>query len=207
MEVTSVLAFLGVAVILTLMPGPDNLFVMVQSMSQDRKAGIATSFGLCTGLIVHITAATVGLSAVVYQSAFVFALVKYAGALYLLFLAWQSFREKADVGIEGTQQPRQYKALYQKGIVMNLLNPKVSVFFLALLPQFVTPSGMAVSLQMLLLGMLFLGQALVIFTLISVFSEKVRVLFLRHPWIAQKMNVLKGSMFIIIGLQMALRQK
>ena len=89
MDISTIFAFLGAAMILTIMPGPDNLFVLAQSITQDKKAGIATSLGLCTGLLVHISAAVLGISAIIYQSTIIFTIVKFAGAAYLLYLAWQ----------------------------------------------------------------------------------------------------------------------
>ncbi|WP_221568655.1 LysE family translocator [Alkalihalobacillus sp. TS-13] len=207
METIVILSFLGVAIFLTLMPGPDNLFVIVQSISQNKKAGIATALGLCTGLIVHITAATIGISAMVYQSTLAFSLVKYTGAAYLLFLAWQSFKENESVLINGNQKSLNYKSLYRKGILMNILNPKVSIFFLALLPQFVVKSNINISIQMFILGTIFLVQALFIFIIISVFSEKVRHLLLSKPFLAKRMNLFKGLLLVLIGLQIAFSQK
>ncbi len=172
MGIGTIFSFLGVAVLLTLAPGPDILFVIAQSLSQGKQAGIATALGLCTGLLVHISAATLGVSAVIYQSALAFAIVKYAGAAYLLYLAWQAFREKDSSLAFGRQKPMAYASLYKKGIVMNVLNPKVSLFFLALLPQFVDPSEGRVPQQMLLLGAVFLAQALAVFTLVSIGAEK-----------------------------------
>jgi threonine/homoserine/homoserine lactone efflux protein len=201
MDFTLVMSFLGVAVLLTLMPGPDILFVIAQSISQDKKAGIATALGLCSGLIVHITAATLGVSAVIYQSALAFAVVKYAGAAYLLYLAWQSFKEKEVGFIINNHKPLGYKSLYKKGILMNLLNPKVSLFFLALLPQFVNKSMGHITLQMFILGVVFLIQALVIFIAVSVFSEK-----LRH-FLSKRMNIIKGSLLALIGIQIAVSEK
>jgi len=95
MDVISIVSFLGAAVLLTLMPGPDNLFVLAQSISKGKSAGGATACGLCTGLIGHIFGAAAGISAAIYQSAVAFSIVKYAGAAYLLFLAYQSFRQKS----------------------------------------------------------------------------------------------------------------
>ncbi|WP_227937542.1 LysE family translocator [Alkalihalobacillus deserti] len=207
MDFMVLLSFLGVAIFLTLMPGPDNLFVIVQSISQNKMAGIATALGLCSGLIVHIIAATIGISAMVYQSSIAFSIVKYAGAAYLLFLAWQSFKEKESLLINRSQKSLNYKSLYQKGILMNILNPKVSIFFLALLPQFVVKSDIGVSVQMLILGTIFLVQALVIFILISVFSDKVRYILIRKPFIAKRMNLIKGSLLAFIGLQIAFSQR
>ena len=204
MDFTLVISFLGVAILLTLMPGPDILFVMTQSISQDKKAGIATALGLCSGLIVHISAATLGVSAIIYQSALAFAIVKYTGAAYLLYLAWQSFKEKETGFTFHQNTPLKYTSLYKKGILMNLLNPKVSLFFLALLPQFVDKSIGHIPLQMFLLGIIFLVQAFAIFVAVSVFSEKLgRVLF-HHSFLAKRMNIIKGSILGMIGIQMRL---
>ena len=207
MDFMLVLSFLGVAIFLTLMPGPDILFVIAQSISQNKKAGIATALGLCTGLMVHITAATLGISAMVYQSSLAFSIVKYVGAAYLLFLAWQSFKEKESVLLDGSQKSLNYKSLYKKGILMNILNPKVSLFFLALLPQFVVTTGSSVSVQMLILGIIFMVQALVIFIIVSTFSDKIRHLLLSKPAIAKRVNVIKGSLLGFIGVQIAFSEK
>ncbi|MGG1289814.1 LysE family translocator [Bacillus smithii] len=207
MDFTLIISFLGVAILLTLMPGPDILFVMTQSISQDKKAGIATTLGLCSGLIVHISAATLGVSAIIYQSALAFAIVKYTGAAYLLYLAWQSFKEKETGFTFHQNNPLKYTSLYKKGILMNLLNPKVSLFFLALLPQFVDKSIGHIPLQMFLLGIIFLVQAFAVFVAVSVFSEKLgRVLF-HHSFLAKRMNIIKGSILGMIGIQIALSEK
>ncbi|MCM3039450.1 LysE family translocator [Paenibacillus motobuensis] len=203
MDFISVLSFLGVAVLLTLMPGPDNLFVLAQSISQGKKAGIATACGLCSGLIIHVAAAALGISAIIYQSAIAFAIVKYAGAAYLLYLAWKSFREKESGLTLNDQKSLNYHSLYKKGILMNILNPKVSLFFLALLPQFVEQSTGHVPIQMLVLGVVFMLQAIIIFIAISFFSEKVRNLLLKSPRISKKLNYIQGTLLGIIGLNIA----
>jgi threonine/homoserine/homoserine lactone efflux protein len=206
MDFTQVMSFLGVAILLTLMPGPDILFVITQSISQDKKAGIATALGLCSGLIVHITAATLGISTIIYQSALAFTVIKYTGAAYLLYLSWQSFKEK-ETGFAFNNKPLKYLSLYKKGILMNLLNPKVSLFFLALLPQFVNKSMGHITLQMFILGIIFLVQALVIFIAVSVFSEKLRHVLLTNSFIAKRMNIVKGLLLGLIGIQIAFSEK
>lgn len=203
MDFTLVFSFLGVAIVLTLMPGPDILFVIAQSISQNKQAGISTALGLCTGLLVHITAATLGVSAIVYQSSLAFGLVKYAGAAYLLYLAWESFREKDATFMISNQKARTYPSLYKKGILMNLLNPKVSLFFLALLPQFVNKTTGKIPLQMLVLGFIFLIQAFIIFAIVSFFSEKVGKTLLAKPTFARNINRIKGTLLAIIGIQIA----
>ena len=207
MDFALTMSFLGVAILLTLMPGPDILFVIAQSISQDKKAGIATALGLCSGLIVHITAATLGITTIIYQSALAFTVIKYTGAAYLLYLAWQSFKEKETGFATNHNKPFKYPSLYKKGILMNLLNPKVSLFFLALLPQFVNKSMGHITLQMLILGMIFLVQALVIFVAVSVFSEKLRHVLLTNSFIAKRMNIVKGLLLGLIGIQIAFSEK
>ncbi|MBS2772985.1 MULTISPECIES: LysE family translocator [Anoxybacillaceae] len=207
MDFALTMSFLGVAILLTLMPGPDILFVIAQSISQDKKAGIATALGLCSGLIVHITAATLGISTIIYQSALAFTVIKYTGAAYLLYLAWQSFKEKEKGFAFNHNKPFKYPSLYKKGILMNLLNPKVSLFFLALLPQFVNKSLGHITLQMFILGVIFLVQALVIFVAVSVFSEKLRHVLLTNSFIAKRMNIVKGLLLGLIGIQIAFSEK
>lgn len=207
MEISTLFAFLGAAIILTIMPGPDNLFVLAQSITQDKKAGIATSLGLCTGLLVHISAAVLGISAIIYQSTIIFSIVKFAGAAYLLYLAWQSFRAKGDPFSLQQQNVQAYVKLYKKGVLMNILNPKVSLFFLALLPQFVHPSQGHVALQMLILGIVFLVQALVLFILFSLFAGKVRNVIIGQPVIAKRLNMIQGILFTFIGIQIAISKQ
>lgn len=203
MDLLQLLSFLGVALLLTIMPGPDILFVIAQSICQNKKAGISTALGLCTGLLVHITAATLGISALIYQSSIAFTIIKYAGAAYLLYMAWQSFREKGDFINLTAQQKTLYSSLYKKGILMNLLNPKVSLFFLALLPQFVDQTMGYVPFQMFVLGIIFLGQALVVFSVISIFSEKMKKVLVKSSFLSNKLNYLKGAILAIIGIQIA----
>ncbi|SDI44427.1 Threonine/homoserine/homoserine lactone efflux protein [Alteribacillus persepolensis] len=201
MDGLAILAFLGTAVVLTIAPGPDILFVIAQSMTQNKMAGIATALGLCTGLLVHIAFAAAGISAIIYQSSIAFSVVKYAGAAYLLYLAWQAFRDQSNVALSNDASPFTYRKLYKKGIIMNLLNPKVSLFFLALLPQFTDPTAGSVPLQMVLFGCIFLIQALLIFSVVSVAAHKTSTLVLRHPRIQRRLNVIQGTLFTVIGLQ------
>lgn len=207
MDFLSLISFLGAAIILTVMPGPDNLFTLTQSIAKGKNAGIYTTLGLCTGLLVHITAATIGISAVIYQSAFAFTVVKYAGAAYLLYLAYKSFRDKGSGIHLNNEEDLDYKSLYKKGIIMNLLNPKVSLFFLAFFPQFINYGTGNVPLQMLVFGILFLLQTLVIFSLISIFAGKAGAFLHKNASISKKMNMIQGTLFALIGLKIAFSEK
>src|SRR5690606_11886639 len=129
-------AFFFVAVLLALAPGPDNVFVLMQSALYGRTAGIRVVLGLCTGVLVHTLAVAAGLAAVFAASDLAFRLLKTAGALYLLWLAWQVLRAPTDAPPGTTVSTLGGWALYRRGVIMNLTNPKVSIFFLAFLPQF-----------------------------------------------------------------------
>lgn len=203
MDISTVFAFLSAAVILTLMPGPDILFVTAQSISQHSRAGIMTALGLCTGLIVHISAAALGVSAIVYQSAAAFAIIKTAGAGYLLYLAWQSFRSRHDTYILKKQRPLKLLSLYKKGVIMNILNPKVSLFFLALLPQFVNEANGNIPLQIIILGIVFIIQALFVFTTVSFLAEKIGDLLAKRTALAKSLNTIQAILFALIAMQIA----
>ena len=207
MDFISIISFLGAAIVLTLMPGPDNLFTLTQSIAKGKNAGIFTTLGLCTGLLVHITTVTIGISAVIYQSAIAFTVVKFAGAAYLLFLAFKSFKEKGSSFDLQNKDSLDYKSLYKKGIIMNVLNPKVALFFLAFFPQFINYENGNVSIQMFVYGMLFLIQTLVIFTLISLFAGKVGYFLRKNAAFSKKMNIIQGFLFTLIGLKIAFSQK
>lgn len=207
MELLTVLSFLGAAIVLTIMPGPDNMFTLAQSLAKGKNAGIFTTLGLCTGLLVHIAAATIGISALIYKSAFAFTIVKYAGAAYLLYLAYKSFRDKGSSLQLKNEDNLSYKSLYKKGVIMNLLNPKVSLFFLAFFPQFINYEMGLISMQMLIYGILFLLQAPFIFSLISIFAGKAGYYLRKNPTISRKMNVLQGILFTLIGLNIAFSEK
>ena len=199
MDIIILLSFLGTAILLTVMPGPDILFVTAQSISQNSKAGIATAFGLCTGLLVHITAAVVGISAIIYSSTTIFTIVKFAGAAYLLFLAISAFRAGESSIQLGNKPASTYKKLYKKGIVMNILNPKVSLFFLALLPQFVQGNE-NVPIQMLVLGLIFLGQAFFIFSCVSILAGSIGRLMTKSTFLTKHLNKIEGTIYAVIGV-------
>lgn len=204
MDLTLILPFLGAAVLLTIMPGPDNLFVLAQSITQNKKAGFATSLGLCSGLIVHISAAAIGISALLYQSSFAFTVVKLMGAGYLLFMAYESLKDRNKTSTLQEQPSQTYLALYRKGILMNILNPKVSLFFLALLPQFINHEAASPTFQMIFLGFVFILQALIIFFLISIYAGKLAKVIAGNATLSRRFNLIKAGLLTLIGIQIAL---
>jgi len=198
--------FLGASVLLTLAPGPDNLFVITQGITRGKRSAILTALGMCSGISVHTTAAALGISAILYSSVVAFTLVKYAGALYLLYLAYKILKEKTVVRLSSAPALPAV-ALWKQGFVMNVLNPKVAMFFLAFLPQFVTARTDAVPLQMLLFGLIFMVQAAVLFCLIGYFSGHIGSALLARPRCAKYLDFLTAGVFASLGVKLALAQR
>jgi threonine/homoserine/homoserine lactone efflux protein len=148
--------FLIASVALALAPGPDNIFVLTQSALFGRPAGLLVTLGLCTGLLMHTAAVTLGVAAIVQASAFAFNALKAVGAGYLLYLAWLAWRASATSISTPRGAERSRRSLYLRGVVMNVTNPKVAIFFLAFLPQFADPARGALTQQLLTLGALFM---------------------------------------------------
>lgn len=207
MEISNLIYFIAVSMLLTIAPGPDILYVITQSISQGKKAGIATALGLCTGLIVHTVAAAFGVSAILQQSAIAFKILKYAGAIYLFFLAWKAFREKNNLLSDLSTKNKDSTSLYRQGILMNILNPKVGLFFLAFLPQFVNSKAGNVPGQMVLLGILFMLQTILIFTTVAIFAGALGKKISSMPNISKYINYVKASIFALIGLKLALTDR
>jgi len=206
MTQSTLLCFLGASVALTIAPGPDNLFVLSQGIARGRKAAIVTALGMCSGISVHTTAAAFGISALFYSSAVAFNMVKYAGAAYLLYLAFRTLKERSAVRLSAADE-RTPMALFKRGFIMNVLNPKVAMFFLAFLPQFVSPKADYFALQMLLLGFIFMAQAVIIFTLIGYFSGSIGNYLLARPGIARRFDWLTAGVFASLGVRLALSER
>ncbi|WP_048121123.1 LysE family translocator [Methanosarcina vacuolata] len=206
-EQSQLIYFIAASAALTLLPGPDILFVITQSISQGKKAGIATASGLCTGVLAHTTAAALGVSALVYKSALAFEIVKYAGAAYLLYLAWHALKESEELISSAPVRENNTFALYKRGIFMNVLNPKVALFFLAFLPQFVNIDSGNVPMQMIFLGIIFMVQAWLIFSAVSVFAGTVGERIIQKPGVGRYINWGKAGIFTFIGIKLALTHK
>ncbi|WP_341248576.1 LysE family translocator [Cupriavidus pauculus] len=203
----TLLPFLGIAILLSLAPGPDNIFVLLQSAMHGTRAGLTVVLGLCTGLVVHTAVVAVGLAALLAASAVAFTVLKIAGALYLVYLAWQAFR--APVGEIGkSDMPvRAGRHMYWRGVVMNLTNPKVVIFFLAFLPQFVDARQGHVALQLMVLGFVFIVATLLVFGSIAWFSGVFGRLLMRSARAQRAINWFAGTVFLALAGRLALSQR
>jgi threonine/homoserine/homoserine lactone efflux protein len=209
MSIELLLSFLSASIVLTIMPGPDNIFVLTESLTNGKKTGIAISFGLATGVLVHTLAAATGLSIIVQKSAIAFSVIKYLGAGYLFYLAIMALRDKKssiDLKANKPNNEKSFLQLMRKGFFMNVLNPKVALFFLAFLPQFVNLNGMKVEYQMIILGLVFMMQTIIIFCIIAILTGRLAV-FLINPrfWKITKWS--KASVLSILGLTLILSKK
>ncbi|MDD2582612.1 MAG: LysE family translocator [Desulfuromonadaceae bacterium] len=201
------LMFFTTSVLLALCPGPDNLFVMTQAAQRGRRAGMLVTLGLCTGLLFHTAAVTFGLAALFKTSAAAFTVLKCAGAGYLLYLAWLSFRAGTDTIPASAADHPDSRALYRRGIIMNITNPKVSIFFLAFLPQFTDPAKGPLSLQLMLLGGIFIVATIIVFGAISILAGIFGDKFRRSAFAQKIINRAAATIFAGLALKLALAQR
>lgn len=202
----TILIFVMTSFALGLAPGPDNIFVLTQSALLGRKAGLFVTLGLCTGLMVHTAAVALGVAVLFQTSALAFSVLKFVGAGYLLYLAYGAFRaDNSHIPQEGNSQIATAPIrLYRRGIIMNITNPKVAIFFLAFLPQFTQPANGMISVQMLMLGGLFIITTLCLFSSIA-FGAGYLGDWLRKSAKAQRiMNRIAGLVFVALAMRLIL---
>ena len=205
--IETITIFLAASVALAFAPGPDNIFVLTQSALHGRKAGILVTLGLCTGLLVHTAAVSLGVAAIFQTSALAFNILKIAGAMYLLYLAFQAFRAGAAKLDETGKENLVWQKLYSRGIIMNITNPKVAIFFLAFLPQFADPSRGSITIKMLMFGGLLIGSTLLIFGTVAWFAGFLGE-WLKGSAKAQIiMNRVAGTVFSSLALRLAVSER
>ena len=203
LTLSQTLAFLLTAVVLTASPGPDNLMVLSMGMCRGRLTGIVFGLGCALGCLSHTLLAVLGVSALVAASPFAFTLLKVAGGLYLVWMGVQAWRHAGAVRVGGGNgDTTSLRQLFAKGLIANAINPKVVLFFLSFLPQFVVTSQGQVEWQLGLLGVLFTAQAAVLFGLLGYFSGSVGAWLNRRPTVGQWLDRLAGTVFIGLGVRM-----
>lgn len=199
--------FLTSSILLALAPGPDNLFVLAQSAQHGRKAGLIVTFGLCTGVMVHTAAVSFGVAAIFQTSVLAFTVLKYIGAAYLIFLAWMSFKASGKTRAGEEVKKLSIRKLYFRGVIMNVTNPKVSIFFLAFLPQFVDPSHGPIIPQMLQLGALFILSTIWIFGGVALLAGTFGAWLSRSDKATKILNWMAGSVFAGLAIKLVMVKK
>lgn len=196
--------FFAASCLLGLAPGPDNMFVLTQSALRGKAAGLSVTLGLCTGLIGHTAAVALGLAALLAASPAAFTALKFCGAAYLLWLAWHAFRaSSSETGSADADHLSRWQ-LYRRGILMNITNPKVTIFFLAFLPQFTDPARGRFSVQILLLGGIFIAATIMVFSSIALMAGFLGELLSRSPAAQRALNRCTGAIFVALALKLAL---
>jgi threonine/homoserine/homoserine lactone efflux protein len=196
--------FIVAAALLTVAPGPDIIYVLTRGVAQGRKAGIAAALGFATGCIFHTVLAAVGVAALIRSSPLAFDVVRFAGAAYLVWIGIQAIRHRAAFAIEGGDETRALATIYKQSVLGNMLNPKVTLFFLAFLPQFVNPQAGNVALQMAILGIIFMVQTAIIFGAVAIFAGWIGAWMRARPAIGERLNLVAGFIFIALGIRVAL---
>ena len=195
------LSFLLASIALTILPGPDVLYVLTQSISNGKKYGIATAAGLVTGVLVHTTLIALGVSAFLIKSEVLFTLIKIAGATYLLWIAYQVYRAPAAFDIaNGLARKKTVFSLVKQGFIMNVLNPKVTLFFLAFFPGFINEEAGNITLQVYTLGLIFMVQAFLIFSGMSILAGQLTVFIRANPTFVVWIKRFQIVVFVLIAV-------
>jgi threonine/homoserine/homoserine lactone efflux protein len=205
-EKTVFLAFLIAAFALNLAPGPDMLYVIGRSVGQGRKAGIVSSLGVFVGCWVHILAAAFGIAALLRSSPVAFNAVRYAGAAYLIYLGIKMLAQKTDLASQQLKAER-LGVIFRQGAITNMLNPKVAIFFLAFLPQFVDARRGNVVLQILLLGLIFNVGGTLVNLAVAYAGGTLGELLRRNQSIARLQRRFTGLIFVGLGLRLAWQRR
>lgn len=193
------LLFILAAGVVVAIPGPNHLYIITRTLSQGRSAGFASAFGVETGTLVHIGAAAAGISSIIASSALAFSVVKYAGAAYLVYLGVRALLRPPELSAQAQREPDSLRQVYREGVVVNVLNPKVALFFLAFLPQFLDPTRGAAATQILVLGLLMMLLGLMSDLAYALTGDLLRRGLTRRPWFARAHRYLSASVYIGLG--------
>lgn len=201
------LIYAGVVALLFIVPGPAVILTLARSISGGAKAGVATGAGIAAGDALHTLAAVIGLSAILMTSALAYEVVRYLGAAYLIYLGLVAFFERAgDLDVPAMPPISAGKA-FRQAVLIEILNPKTALFFLSFLPQFTDPSRGALWLQLLVLGAIFVAMSFAYTSLLAVSAAGVSKWFLRNSRIGRWQGKAIGSIYVALGLQLALQER
>jgi threonine/homoserine/homoserine lactone efflux protein len=200
----TLLVFALASLALVAIPGPNVIYIATRSLGQGRRVGVASALGVETGALVHIAAATLGLSALIRSSPLAFDVVKYLGAAYLIGLGIRALVRGKPLDLEGDTVPEPLHRAFAQGVLVNVLNPKVALFFVAFLPQFVDPARGAAALQILVLGLVFLAIAVVLDVGWALAAGTLGAWLRSRPRFARRQRFLTGGVYLALGAAAAL---
>lgn len=197
--------FLVTSLVVVLIPGTGALYTISTGVSRGRRTGIAAAFGCTLGIVPHLATSALGLSAIMNASAELFTYVKLAGAVYLLYLAWQMWKDTGQIQLEQSALERSTAATVWRGIVLNLLNPKLTIFFLAFLPNFIVRGSVPASVQLLWLSVVFMAMTFAVFALYALVAGTIRHV-LSGPVVMRWIQRSFAVVFAGLAVDLALRE-
>lgn len=206
-EPTKLALFITVSWALIIAPGPDMLYVITRGMTHGRKAGMVSAVGVICGILVHTTAAAFGLTLILQTSALAFLIIKYVGAVYLIYLGVRAWQDKSMFSLSVASLTVSSRRLFWQGVLSNVLNPKIAVFFLAFLPQFVDRKSNLVTLQLVILGLTFAFLGLCFLLVVGYSSGTIGRWLARRPQYAQSLQRLSGILLVGLGIRLALTER
>lgn len=195
--------FLLTALVVVVAPGTGVVYTLVVGLGQGRRAAVLAALGCTFGIVPHLAAAVLGLAAVLHTSALLFQIVKFAGVAYLLYLAWQALAEGGALKIDGTRPPEAGARIIRRGALINILNPKLSIFFLALLPPFLSGDPAGATAEMVTLGAVFMVMTFAVFVLYGIFAAVARDTLLSSERVLRWMGRGFAAVFAGLGLRLA----
>lgn len=199
--------FLITSLIVVLIPGTGVIFTISTAIAQGRKAGMYAALGCTAGIIPHLLATILGLAAIMHTSAIAFQTVKYAGVAYLFYIAYASWRDKSTFAVEGTASASSAAAIIVKALLLNILNPKLTIFFLAFLPQFVEPGAASPISGLLLLSGVFMAMTLAVFVVYGLIAHAFRRAVIDSPAVQTWLRRSFAAAFAGLGLNLAFSEK
>ncbi|MGC6370585.1 MULTISPECIES: LysE family translocator [unclassified Pseudomonas] len=201
------LNFLITCLIVVLIPGTGVIFTVSTGLTAGKRASVFAALGCTAGIVPHLLASVLGLSALLHTSALAFEALKYAGAAYLLYLAYATWRDRSAFAMNDTPTISSARSLMVRGLLLNILNPKLTIFFLAFLPQFVTPGASAPALQMLLLSSVFMAMTFAVFVIYGLLANVFRRAVIESPRVQNWLRRSFAATFAGLGLNLAFAQR
>jgi threonine/homoserine/homoserine lactone efflux protein len=201
------LSFLLTSLIVIVSPGTGVLYTLAAALSRGSRASVAAAFGCTLGIVPHIAAAMLGLAAVLHTSALAFAALKWLGVMYLLYMAWQALRQRGALAVDASVDARTTLKLIVTGFLINILNPKLSIFFLAFLPQFIAADDVRPLMAMLELSIVFMAMTFAVFVVYGLFAAAVRERIVTRPRAMAWLRGVFAAGFAALGLRLALADR
>jgi len=206
-EQTTLITYMAILLGFVFIPGPAVLLTLARSTSSGSKVGLATGLGIAVGDLVHTFLAVAGISSLILASALLFNVIKYLGAAYLIYLGVKAIFEKSDPKVLGTLKAINIRDAFRQAVILEVLNPKSAMFFLAFLPQFVNPENGMVAMQLVTLGVLFVLMSLISTIVVAISAGRVGHFLRKNPSVMRWQNKVVGGIYCSLGLRIALQEK